>query len=53
MTFQHIRRYSACLLSGLATLAAIQAPASSAAPAEVIYLESNSTAGNSVFCLQV
>ena len=49
MTFQHIRRYSACLLSGLATLAAIQAPASSAAPADVIYLESNSTAGNSVF----
>jgi 6-phosphogluconolactonase (cycloisomerase 2 family) len=37
------------LLSGLATLAAIQAPASSAAPADVIYLESNSTVGNSVF----
>ena len=49
MTLQHLRRYSACLLSGLATLAAIQAPASSAAPADVIYLESNSTAGNSVF----
>ena len=49
MTFQHIRRYSACLLSGLATLAAIQSPASSAAPADVIYLESNSTAGNSIF----
>ena len=49
MTLQHLRRYSACLLSGLATLAAIQAPSSSAAPADVIYLESNSTAGNSVF----
>jgi DNA-binding beta-propeller fold protein YncE len=49
MTFQHIRRYSACLLSGLATLAAIQSPVSSAAPADVIYLESNSTAGNSIF----
>src|ERR1700683_1979391 len=49
MTFQHIRRYSACLLSGLATLAAIQSPASSAAPADVIYLESNSAAGNSTY----
>jgi Lactonase, 7-bladed beta-propeller len=49
MALQHLRRYSAYLLSGLATLAAIQAPASSAAPADVIYLESNSTAGNSIF----
>src|ERR1700723_3679926 len=49
MPFQPIRRYSACLLSGLATLAAIQSPASSAAPADVIYLESNSTAGNSTY----
>jgi hypothetical protein len=49
MTLQNLRRYSASVLSGLATLAAIQAPASSAAPADVIYLESNSTAGNSVF----
>jgi hypothetical protein len=49
MTLQHLRRYSASVLCGLATLAAIQAPASSAAPADVIYLESNSTAGNTIF----
>jgi hypothetical protein len=49
MTLRHLRRYSASVLSGLATLAAIQAPASSAAPADVIYLESNSTAGNTIF----
>src|SRR5579862_8489270 len=48
MTLQNRRRYSACLLSGLATLAVIQAPASSAAPADIIYLESNSTSGNSI-----
>ncbi len=52
MTLQHLRRYSASVLCGLTTLAAIQAPASSAAPADAIYLESNSTAGNTIcICL--
>ena len=49
MTLQQARRYSACTLTGLVMMAAIQSPASSAAPADVIYLESNSTSGNSIF----
>jgi hypothetical protein len=49
MTLQQARRYSACTLTGLVMMAAIQSPASSAATADVIYLESNSTSGNSIF----
>ena len=51
MIFQRAYRYSTVSLTGLLMLAAFQTTAS-AAPADVIYLESNSTSGNSIFAFQ-
>src|ERR1700722_16440044 len=51
MIFQRAYRSSTVSLTGLLMLAAFQTTAS-AAPADVIYLESNSTSGNSIFAFQ-
>ena len=49
MLLQLARRYSVVSLTGLVMVATFQPPASGAAPADIIYLESNSTSGNSIF----
>jgi hypothetical protein len=51
MLFQRAHRYSTVSLTGLLMLAAFHTTAS-AAPADVIYMESNSTSGNSIFAFQ-
>ncbi|HTX40156.1 MAG TPA: hypothetical protein VME43_34290 [Bryobacteraceae bacterium] len=52
MLFQRAHRYSTVWLAGLVMLITFQLPAATATPADVIYLESNSTAGNSIFAYQ-
>ena len=51
MFFRRAHRYLTVSLTGLLMLAALQT-AASAAPADVIYLESNSTSGNSIFAFK-
>src|ERR1700691_1583376 len=51
MFFQRAHRYSTVPVTGLLMLAAFHTTAS-AAPGDVIYLESNSTSGNSIFAFQ-
>lgn len=51
MVFQRAYRYSTVSLTGLLMLTAFHTRAN-AAPADVIYLESNSTSGNSIFAFQ-
>src|SRR6202162_2048277 len=51
MIFQRAHRYSTVSLTGLLMLAAFHTTAS-ASPSDVIYLESNSTSGNSIFAFQ-